>query len=75
MFIGKILKFLFLIFFISMPVKFPEKNLLEKPKVLKRIKNRKLKKSGTLLLTERETFLIRENPFFENNLLRGIKLN
>ena len=32
-----------------MPLKFPEKSLLEKPKVLKRIKNRKLKKSGTLL--------------------------
>ncbi|MEO0284425.1 MAG: hypothetical protein ABIN17_05050 [candidate division WOR-3 bacterium] len=75
MFLGKFLKFIFLFFFISIPVKFPEKNLFERPKVLKRIKNRKLKKRGTILLTERETFLIRENPLFENNLLRGIKLN
>lgn len=75
MFTGKILKFLFLIFFISMPLKFPEKNLLERPKVLKRIKSRKLRRSGTLLITERETFLIRENLFFEKNLIKGIKLN
>ncbi len=59
----------------ALPVKFPEKNTLKKPGIIKKIRNKKRKKKSGLLLTERETFVIKENVFFEINLLKGINLN
>jgi len=75
LFTGKFLKFLFFIFFMALPVKFPEKDILKRPGIIKKIRNKKRKKKSGILLTERETFVIKESIFFETKLLEGINLN
>jgi len=75
LFTGKFLKFLFFIFFMALPVKFPEKDILKRPGIIKKVRNKKRRKKSGLLLTERDTFVIKENVFFEIKLLKGINLN
>ncbi len=75
MYTGKILKTLFLLFYITLPVKIPDKILFFKPKAIKKIKNKKGRKKSKFLFTENETLIIKENYLFEYNLLKGIILN